>query len=51
MGAPGRDPEFLKLCIDYVIVIFIRGRIMSFFPKFLRPYAAAFFILACSSNR
>ncbi|KAJ7806300.1 cytochrome P450 [Mycena olivaceomarginata] len=36
----GRDPEFLKLCINYAIVIFICWRIMSFFPKFLRPVFA-----------
>ncbi|KAJ7853056.1 cytochrome P450 [Mycena olivaceomarginata] len=32
-----REPEYLQLCIDYASVIFLSGRTIGLFPKFLRP--------------
>ncbi|KAJ7799153.1 cytochrome P450 [Mycena leptocephala] len=32
-----REPEYLQLCIDYTLVIFLRGKTIGLFPKFLRP--------------
>jgi len=35
-----RDPEYLQLCIDYTSIIFVRGQMISFLPKILRPIFA-----------
>ncbi|KAK0471578.1 cytochrome P450 [Armillaria novae-zelandiae] len=36
-----RDPDYLKLNIDFTIDVFVRARIINFFPGFLKPFVAS----------
>jgi hypothetical protein len=38
LSRSGREPGYLQLCIDFTSVVFLRGKTIGLFPKFLRPY-------------
>ncbi|KAK0493225.1 cytochrome P450 [Armillaria luteobubalina] len=36
-----RDPDYLKLNIDFTIDVFVCARVINFFPAFLKPFVAS----------
>ncbi|KAJ7060733.1 cytochrome P450 [Mycena amicta] len=46
-----RDPDFLKLSIDYTISVVSRAQIIALFPEFMKPFIAPIFSSKNSSLR